>query len=273
MDNEQAYLVDSLQRQQQRVRKLTDGMLHIEERLATIAIEEGNSGAGLRRLGTASACGGAGGGERRKLRKDASLLRSRIVAAERQESLVLGRLNDIGIQKGGQEPMQCYFAPQPFFVFPLSPHLLYQVPIQYLEPMRTILPPIHTTFSQQSILASSLLSPLSPAFVPGVMFSDSFSWNANEHRDATTTNAAKPADQLSPTDMSGLETSEVDKIEGEEEDGEEEIGDYSWKRGRSAFVGPISPMDAPTHHKRMSLPAVRSMWSELPVVGCVGKSS
>ncbi|KAH8847383.1 hypothetical protein MCOR27_000370 [Pyricularia oryzae] len=272
MDTERAYLIDSMQRQSQRVRRLRDNFRRIEERLARVAVELGDMEASPC-SNTTIVDGSTNGNERRKLRKEASLLKGRILEAEKQEHLALLRLNDFGIKNQGQEHVQGHFAPQTSLMFfPASPSD-HQWQMRHQEPATQVLPPIQTILPQSSLLGPSALSPLSPPFIPGVMFSNSFSWDNKSQIDETTAEV-RMIDHFSPTDVSGvgglywstvpcLESIEASYSKTREKDAGVVRGADSRNSVShcSISLNQISLGYAPwPQDKRMSMPSLRSIW-------------
>ncbi|TLS30486.1 hypothetical protein PpBr36_02905 [Pyricularia pennisetigena] len=272
MDTERAYLIDSMQRQIQRVRRLRDSLRRIEGRLARMAVEIGDVGVSPCSNATIVA-GGTNGNERRKLRKEANLLKGRILEAEKQEHLALLRLNDFGIKNQGQGHLQSHSAPKPSLM--LSPASQYdrEWQMRHQEPATQALPSTQTILPQSLLLAPSMLSPLSPPFIPGAMFSNSFSWANKSHRDETT--EAIMMDQFSPTDMSAVGVlywptlPSLDIIDAKDaKTGEKDTGlvvreadSRTLVSHRSISLNQINLGYAPwPQDKRMSMPSLRSIW-------------
>ncbi|KAI6382028.1 hypothetical protein MCOR25_000907 [Pyricularia grisea] len=271
MDTERAYLIDSMQRQSQRVRRLRDSLRRVEERLARTVVEISDFEVS-HCSDTTMIDGGTNGTERRKLRKEVNLLKGRILEAEKQEHLAILRLNDFGIRNQGQEHAQGRCAPQlSLMLSPASPSD-HQWHMHHQEPATQVLPSIQTVLPQSSLLGPSVLSPLSPAFIPGVLFSNCFSWDNKSHND-TTTDAAM-IDHFSPTDMSGVGVlywstiPSVEIVEPNDAEAREKDTGVIWESDsqnsashRSISLNQISLGYAPwPQDKRMSMPSLRSIW-------------
>ncbi|TLD30527.1 hypothetical protein PspLS_02834 [Pyricularia sp. CBS 133598] len=273
MDTERAYLIDSMQRQSQRVRRLRDNLRRIDERLARMAVELGDMEASPCSA-TTLADGGTAGNERRRLRKEANLVKGRILEAEKQEHLALLHLNDSGFRNQGLEHVQDNCAPQPSLMLSSASPSDHQWRwhMHHQEPATQVLPSIQTILPRSSLCGPSVLSPLSPPFIPGVMFSNSFSWDNKSHSDATT--EAGMIVHFSPTDMSGvgvlcwstvpcLEIIDANDAEIREEDAGvvREADSRNSVSHRSISLNQINLGYAPwPQDKRMSMPSLRSIW-------------
>lgn len=131
-NNERSYLVENLQRQQTRRERLSHALANVEVRLASVQSK----------------------GEARKLRKEASLLRSKVSECRKQEQLIMLRLNDIhneDLGRGGlfQSPSAA-FAPHQT---PWSPYSA-----QSWSPM-TVMSPVHQPVSPLTPLPCGIYHP------------------------------------------------------------------------------------------------------------------
>lgn len=131
-NNERSYLLENLQRQQGRRERLSHALANVEVRLASVQSK----------------------GEARKLRKEASLLRSKVAECRKQEQLIILRLNDIQNEDLGRG---CSFPPQSTAVVPYPTAWGPYTP-QSWSPI-TIMSPVHPPISPLTPLSSGIYHP------------------------------------------------------------------------------------------------------------------
>lgn len=141
MSNERSYLVENLRRQYQRGERLSHALHNVETRLASAGSK----------------------GEARKLRKEASLLKSKVTECRKQEQLITTRLNDLqnedlkNFYQAQQMGMLPYSYPpaQPWGQIPISP----MTPLTPLTPISPLTPLPNGIYHPAPIPPSPLNSP------------------------------------------------------------------------------------------------------------------
>lgn len=136
-NNEKSYLFESLQRQQGRSERLSHALSNVEVRLASVQSK----------------------GEARKLRKEASLLKSKIAESRKQEQLIMLRLNDIhneDLCRGGlYQPPSAGFVP-----YAATPGWAPYSPSQLWSPMAmSMASPVHQPVSPLTPMSAGIYQP------------------------------------------------------------------------------------------------------------------
>lgn len=246
-NNERSYLLESLQRQQGRRERLSHALTNVEVRLASVQSK----------------------GEARKLRKEASLLRSKVAECRKQEQLILLRLNDIqneDLGRGGlfqAQPATLVQCPTPWSPYspaqPWSPMAIMSPVHQPVSPLTPLPSGIyHPSPINPSPLASPywlgvqqypVLSPVvpnDPSFYLGVNFQPPFVPEGT---------IAGPSRRVSEAPKAG-EVREIRHMSTKSVDfGPPQEGTYSGRRWSLADEFSPTPRD-----KRMSMPGLQTIW-------------
>lgn len=134
-NNEKSYLLESLQRQQGRSERLSHALSNVEVRLASVQSK----------------------GEARKLRKEASLLKSKITESRKQEQLIMLRLNDIHNEDLCRGPL---YQPQSAGFVPYAATWAPYSPSQLWSPMAmSMASPVHQPVSPLTPLSVGIYHP------------------------------------------------------------------------------------------------------------------
>lgn len=245
-NNERSYLLENLQRQQARRERLSYALANVEVRLASVQSK----------------------GEARKLRKEASLLRSKVAECRKQEQLIMLRLNDIHNEDLGRGALfQAQSAALVPYQTPWSPYSA-----QSWSPT-TIMSPVHQPASPLTplscgiyhpspIIPSPLTSPYwlgahqYPMLSPVVPSDPSFYLGANFQLPFVPGGAtAGPSRRVSEAPRA-WETRETRRKSTKSVDlGPPQNETYSGRRWSLADEFSPTPRD-----KRMSMPGLQTIW-------------
>ncbi|KAK0715630.1 hypothetical protein B0H67DRAFT_645353 [Lasiosphaeris hirsuta] len=269
--NERAYLLQILQRQDERATRLFERYAAVETQMVLLQTSEETPGGGKKR--------GA-----RKLKKEAAAVKSRITEGTQQEQLMMLRLGEIHVEMQNRERWMG-----------VRQRLVHQSAVfgQLGTPL-TAAAMLPDYFS-----AESTLSPLSPSFVPGTaapedVWGQEVAGTSSTHKESED-KQPPVAYEDSPTipqtdefDEKGLEVKEESKVGSEDEeesdqiavegvawdtDSEEDSGQdreiRTWRK-RLSSISLSRPFSLRARDKRMSMPSLKAAW-ERPTAFDAGK--
>lgn len=235
MSNERLYLLENLQRQHDRGQRLSHALSNVETRLASVQSK----------------------GEARKLRKEAGLLKSKIVESNKQEHLIAKRLDDLH----REEIYRLYQAQQPGLLpHPYSPHQPWsRVALSPMTPLSPVSPlsPLPPGIYHPSPIPPS---PLEPAFIlasPCVSYSPTVPYeqslfSGGEHQGLY---APEQHDAVSPVTAKETRRNSLEhKATGTPENvlSEQENISRRWSLADTYSPSP--------RNKRMSMPGLQTIW-------------
>jgi hypothetical protein len=239
IQNEHAYLLQSLRQQEERRRKLARSLSNIESQLATHSLQEGS---------------GNSVPTPRRLRKSAGLLRSRINSATEQERLALARLGEIYAEL--QERAVLIEAYQ------------HHTNAGSGLPSDFSLSPLTSSLMKASPKPSTPLNPRSSEFVPGIPFEDTKSTGTARKaasRLTLTSAEAKGKGQAEPGEMRSAhrETHVFHTVSPiTEEMSRQPSNSY---HSRYDLVWELKEPTVRIGGRAMSLPCLRSNWPGMEV--------
>ncbi|KAK4241952.1 hypothetical protein C8A03DRAFT_29847 [Achaetomium macrosporum] len=203
LHNERSYLLYELQKQGDRATRLFQRYAAVEARLADAQ--------------TAA--------ETRKCKKEAALVRAKIAESTQQEQLILLRLGEIHVELQNRDRWmqvhhQPFLQPPPVLVYPLPPPAPPRTwgssvseacclsPCQEQDSPATERSTEYFTCGSRS---GSVLSPLSPCFTPGVVFSEDVWSRASKTSAEETEDRSAPAESIDDADEGSQRSQEVEK--------------------------------------------------------------
>lgn len=247
-NNERSYLLENLQRQHQRGERLSHALSNVEVRLASVQSKS----------------------EARRLRKEAGLLRSKIAESQKQEQLIMLRLNDIQhedlirgelfqAQSAGLVPYQTLWSPYS----PMQPWSPMTLPVSPVHPVSPLTPLPPGLCHPSPIVPSPMASPYwlgtgtqHPFFSPVMTNDPSVYLGAHlQHPCAPGAGLVGQASAMAPHAVDSSEhkrkaTKSVDFSLPQEEA-------YTGRRWSLADVFSPTPKD-----KRMSVPGLQTIWKD-----------